>query len=203
MHRRIGLSTVATLAALVAVTACGSDKGTGPDPLGTPVVLQVNGVTEPVGLRDNNGDTDIIDDEITLRDRTTGASQPLGAPAGCGIAGTPEGRAVVRASQAPFGFSAGATLHFQFTASSSPGSIVRGGAAGFASGWAYKLPPASQRGAIRNKPLTIEIRITVTVPKPELPAMKNHRASNRRTPREMLFWSWKKNRIHVRKEIPG
>ena len=50
MHQRSGLSTVAALAAIVAVTACGSDKGTGPDPLGKPVVMQVNGVTEPVGL---------------------------------------------------------------------------------------------------------------------------------------------------------
>lgn len=50
MHLRTGMSTVAAFAAVVVGTACGSDKGTGPDPLGTPVVMQVNGVTEPVGL---------------------------------------------------------------------------------------------------------------------------------------------------------
>jgi hypothetical protein len=32
------------------VAACGSDKSTGPAPLGQPVVTQVNGVSEPVGL---------------------------------------------------------------------------------------------------------------------------------------------------------
>ena len=50
MQRTIGMSTVAALAALVVITACGSDKGTGPTPLGQPVVMQINGVTEPVGL---------------------------------------------------------------------------------------------------------------------------------------------------------
>ena len=50
MSPRLGMSAVAGLAAAAFLTACGSDKGTGPDPLGKPVVMQVNGVTEPVGL---------------------------------------------------------------------------------------------------------------------------------------------------------
>jgi hypothetical protein len=48
MQNRIG--TVAVGAAIVFLAACGSDKGTGPAPLGKPVVTQVNGVTEPIGL---------------------------------------------------------------------------------------------------------------------------------------------------------
>ena len=61
---------------------------------------------EAVDGRDRNGDGDTIDSVVTLRDRVTGAPQPLGAPAGCGIAGTPEGRAVVRIAQPPFSFPA-------------------------------------------------------------------------------------------------
>src|SRR5215207_10419009 len=49
MHR-IRISAVAAIAAIASFTACGSDKGTGPAPLGKPVITQVNGVTEPVGL---------------------------------------------------------------------------------------------------------------------------------------------------------
>ena len=48
MHR-IRISMVAALA-IAFFAACGSDKGTGPSPLGKPVITQVNGVTEPVGL---------------------------------------------------------------------------------------------------------------------------------------------------------
>src|SRR5688572_26712316 len=48
MQNRIGM--VAVSAAIVFLAACGSDKGTGPAPLGKPVVTQVNGVTEPIGL---------------------------------------------------------------------------------------------------------------------------------------------------------
>jgi len=48
MHR-IRISAVAVFA-IASFTACGSDKGTGPAPLGKPVITQVNGVTEPVGL---------------------------------------------------------------------------------------------------------------------------------------------------------
>src|SRR5204862_7498827 len=63
-------------------------------------------VEERVDLADHNGDDDTTDSVITLRDRTTGKSQNLGAPAGCGIAGTPEGRAVVRINEPPFSFPA-------------------------------------------------------------------------------------------------
>ncbi len=63
-------------------------------------------VEERVDLTDRNGDDDETDSVITLRDRTTGRSQHLGAPAGCGIPGTPEGRAVVRINQPPFSFPA-------------------------------------------------------------------------------------------------
>ena len=50
MSRKISMSTVAGLATVAFLAACGSDKGTGPSPLGKPVMTQVNGVTEPVGL---------------------------------------------------------------------------------------------------------------------------------------------------------
>src|SRR5207247_6611060 len=63
---------------------------------------------EAVDGRDRNGDGDAVDSVVTLRDRRTGTAQPLGAPTGCGIAGTPEGRAVVRIAQPPFSFPAGA-----------------------------------------------------------------------------------------------
>ncbi len=63
---------------------------------------------ERVDLTDHNGDGDATDSVITLRDRLTGLSDNLGAPAACGIAGTPEGRAVVRISDPPFNFAASA-----------------------------------------------------------------------------------------------
>jgi hypothetical protein len=63
-------------------------------------------VEERVDLLDHNGDGDHTDSVITLRDRTTGKLQKLGAPAGCGIPGTPDGRAVVRINQPPFSFPA-------------------------------------------------------------------------------------------------
>jgi len=53
MHHTVRLSIGAGVTAVTTITllaACGSDKGTGPEPLGTPVVTQVNGVTEPTGL---------------------------------------------------------------------------------------------------------------------------------------------------------
>src|SRR5262249_9189014 len=63
-----------------------------------------------------NGDTDQLDTVVTLRNRETGAVQLLGAPAGCGLVGTPVGRAVVRVSRPPFSFPAvaadGNTLAF-------------------------------------------------------------------------------------------
>src|SRR5262249_12359841 len=68
---------------------------------------------ERVDLKDHNGDGDTTDSVITLRDRTTGDSQNLGAPSppppapvNCGITGTPEGRAVVRINEPPFSFPA-------------------------------------------------------------------------------------------------
>lgn len=49
MHNRIGMTVVAGVA-IAMLAACSSDKGTGPAPLGQPVITQVNGVSEPVGL---------------------------------------------------------------------------------------------------------------------------------------------------------
>lgn len=66
-------------------------------------------VSEPVAIRNLNGDQDSFDFAITLRNRATGASEPLGATPGCGITGTPEGRAVVQLNQTPFRYSAVAT----------------------------------------------------------------------------------------------
>jgi Tol biopolymer transport system component len=66
-------------------------------------------LNEAVDLVDRNGDGDTTDVVATLRNRETGESQPLGAPGGCGIPGTPEGRAVARLSETPFSFSAIAT----------------------------------------------------------------------------------------------
>jgi len=50
MHCHIRISAVAAVAAITLLAACGSDKTTSPTPLGKPVLTQVNGVTEPVGL---------------------------------------------------------------------------------------------------------------------------------------------------------
>ena len=50
MRHNIRISTLAGFAAFSVLGACGSDKSTGPEPLGTPVLTQVNGVTEPTGL---------------------------------------------------------------------------------------------------------------------------------------------------------
>ncbi len=63
---------------------------------------------ERVDLTDHNGDGDTTDSVITLRDRLTGDPENLGAPPGCGLVGTPEGRAVVRINQPPFNFAASA-----------------------------------------------------------------------------------------------
>ena len=53
-------------------------------------------VRESIDTVDRDGDGDVADSVVTLRDRATGVAEALGAPAGCGLAGTPEGRAVVR-----------------------------------------------------------------------------------------------------------
>jgi cysteine-rich repeat protein len=63
-------------------------------------------VSEIVDLKDRNGDTDMIDAVVTLRDRTTGQISPLGSPAGCGLAAEAEGRAIVRTQESGFDFPA-------------------------------------------------------------------------------------------------
>jgi Tol biopolymer transport system component len=72
---------------------------------------QVFGFTadESIDGADRNGDSDPFDSVVTMRDRTTGVEQFLGAPANCGISGTPEGRAVTQIQQPPFVFPAVAT----------------------------------------------------------------------------------------------
>jgi len=55
---------------------------------------------------DLNGDGDSLDTVVTLRNRTTGVVQPLGAPTACGITGTPDDRAVVQIVRPPFRSSA-------------------------------------------------------------------------------------------------
>jgi Tol biopolymer transport system component len=61
---------------------------------------------ENIEIADRNGDGDQNDAVVLLRDRTTGIAQPLGAPAGCLIGGTPEGRAATQIGQGPFRFPA-------------------------------------------------------------------------------------------------
>lgn len=68
---------------------------------GTPELFAFS-VNEASDLTDRNGDLDAVDTVVTLRDRVTGQSQALGAPAGCGISGSPEARAIVRTRSAPF-----------------------------------------------------------------------------------------------------
>lgn len=65
-------------------------------------------LSEAVTLSDRNADGDTTDTVIVLRDRLTGAGEPLGAPAGCGIPASPppEGRAVIDLRQPPFHFPA-------------------------------------------------------------------------------------------------
>lgn len=60
---------------------------------------------ESIDLKDRNGDGDVNDFVVTLRDRETGLVEPLGSP-GCDIVGTPEGRAIVRVQDGPFRFPA-------------------------------------------------------------------------------------------------
>lgn len=71
-------------------------------------------VRESIDATDRNGDGDVTDTVVTVRDRATGLPERLGAPAGCNIpdvpdvpeADRPEGRAVVRVNDAPFTFPA-------------------------------------------------------------------------------------------------
>src|SRR5207245_3578412 len=64
-------------------------------------------IREAVDQQDRNGDGDHTDTVVTLRDRQTGLSQPLGSP-GCGIPAmpAPEGRAVIEVNEPPFQFAA-------------------------------------------------------------------------------------------------
>jgi hypothetical protein len=61
---------------------------------------------EAADTTDRNGDGDTTDAVATLTDKTTGVNEPLGAPAGCGIPGTPVGRAVIDVHEGPFQFPA-------------------------------------------------------------------------------------------------
>src|SRR5262249_8441878 len=63
-------------------------------------------VTEGVAAHDLNGDGDQGDSVVTLRNRTTGIEQPIGANASCGVAAGQDahGRAVVRDRMPPFSF---------------------------------------------------------------------------------------------------
>jgi Tol biopolymer transport system component len=61
---------------------------------------------ESIDQVDRNGDGDMVDSVVTLRDRQSGLLQPLDATTGCGLSGTPEGRAVVRINQPPFSYPA-------------------------------------------------------------------------------------------------
>ena len=63
---------------------------------------------ESADTTDRNGDNDTTDAVATLTNKATGVVQPLGAPAGCGIAGTPTGRAVIDVHQGGFRFAASA-----------------------------------------------------------------------------------------------
>ncbi len=62
--------------------------------------------SEAIDGIDRNGDGDLDDDVITLRDRETGVSRGLGAAPECLIPGAPAGRAVVRVRKPPFSFPA-------------------------------------------------------------------------------------------------
>lgn len=74
-------------------------------------------VSERVDLVDRNGDGEPDDLVMVVRDPATKLILPLGlppdppapAPAACGLSGTPEGRAVLRALQPPLRLPAGAT----------------------------------------------------------------------------------------------
>jgi Tol biopolymer transport system component len=72
---------------------------------GSPEVFSFT-VNESTRLSDESGDGDSVDSVVTLRDRQTGKTQPMGAPTGCGIAPAAEGRAVVRISDPPFAYPA-------------------------------------------------------------------------------------------------
>jgi hypothetical protein len=62
--------------------------------------------SEAIDGVDRNGDGDTTDSVMTLADRETGTTDALGATPGCGLVGTPTGRAAVRVSQAPYTYPA-------------------------------------------------------------------------------------------------
>jgi hypothetical protein len=64
-------------------------------------------VSEAIANADLNGDGDTTDLVLTLRDRTTGQTIPIGE--GCPATGCPEGRAIADLRQLPFAFPALAT----------------------------------------------------------------------------------------------
>jgi len=69
-------------------------------------------INEGVDSVPRNNDGDTVDTVVTLRDRATGQTQPLGAPPPiCNIPASPppQGRAIVRTQQPPFSFPALAT----------------------------------------------------------------------------------------------
>lgn len=64
-------------------------------------------VNESTRLSDDNGDGDSFDSVITLRNRATGETQSMGAPADCSaVSASAPGRAVVRISDPPYSFPA-------------------------------------------------------------------------------------------------
>jgi len=71
---------------------------------GTADLFAFTGVENVATGQDLDGDSDSKDLVVTLSNRATGRVQPLGAPAGCGIMGTPDGRAVVPARDGRFTF---------------------------------------------------------------------------------------------------
>ena len=116
--------------------ACASNADCGADPCVSyafqaqdPVALESinNGsasvltltASESLALQDRTGDGDSGDVTLTVRNRTTGETQPLGAAAGtsalgqpsCGLTGTPVSRSVVQVPVPPFTVTALATEH--------------------------------------------------------------------------------------------
>jgi hypothetical protein len=63
-------------------------------------------VNERLDGVDRNGDGDATDSVVTISARQTGQPDLLGATAGCGIPGTPSGRAALRVSSPPFTYPA-------------------------------------------------------------------------------------------------
>ncbi|MBI3784003.1 MAG: hypothetical protein HY270_11440, partial [Deltaproteobacteria bacterium] len=63
-------------------------------------------IRESIAGVDLNGDGDTNDTVIELNDRTTGASEVLTPPSGCGLSSSAAGRGIVRISEPPFSFPA-------------------------------------------------------------------------------------------------